>query len=123
MSAIEKMRQYYVWMCNRGTATYKNGKIDFSHGEGGNNHVHIFDADGNEIGYLWFDTHIGDGMPKRVNEKLGFCGTGTSNCSGIFRDIIEEWFKYRWTTNGDTLFYFSAGEFVCMMDALLDKLR
>ena len=51
-------------MCNRGTATYKNGKIDFSHGEGGNNHIHIFDADGNEIGYLWFDTHIGDGMPK-----------------------------------------------------------
>lgn len=76
------MRQYYVWMCNRGTATYKNGKIDFSHGEGGNNHIHIFDADGNEIGYLWFDTHIGDGMPKRVNEKLGFCGTGTSNSLG-----------------------------------------
>lgn len=122
MTVIDKMHIYYDWMCNRKTATYRNGKIDFSHGEGGNNHIHVFDNEGVEIGYIWFDTHVGCGMPTKINEKLAFCGKCDSCCRGIFKDIIIEWFKHSWERS-DSLFYFTPDMFVRMMEVLVEKLH
>lgn len=98
---------------NRGTATYRNGKIDFSNGEGGNNHIYVYNGDGAEIGYIWFDTHC---------DYYGFCGKLKHYCNGIFATILEEDFPTEWHRS-DLLFRFTELSFAAMMVQVIDRIR
>lgn len=100
---------------NRGTATYRNGKLDFSHGEGGNNHIHCYDETGQETGYIWFDTHVGEG-------RYGFCDKSALSCSGVFRRFITENYPQGWAKDND-LFDFTEETFAEMMEYVLDTIR
>lgn len=98
---------------NRGTATYKHGKLDFSKGEGGNNHIYAYDDKGNEIGYMWFDTHC---------EYTGFCGKSSGSCRGVFRDAIMKHYPRTWEKD-DSLFQFTDASLKIIMNEVIDRIR
>ena len=122
MDPVEKMHKYMEVIMHRKTATYRNGVLDFSHGEGGNNHIHMRDRNGDELGYIWFDTHVGSGWPTKPNQILGFCGKSDGSCSGSFRDIAMELFPEKWSKS-DCLFEFTVEMFNRFWDAVLDRVR
>lgn len=98
---------------NRGTATYRNGWLDFSRGEGGNNHIYCYNRYGSEIGYIWFDTHC---------SEYGFCGKSSPSCNGIFSRALRiidpvEWMKT------DVLFHFTERTFDRMMQYVISQIR
>jgi len=101
---------------NRGTATYRHGKLDFSHGEGGNNHIYCYDGDGREIGYIWFDTHC---------DYYGFCGKSDGSCNGVFREVLQRLYPKQWERSGFgySLFSFTEESFAKMMEEVIAKIR
>lgn len=112
-----KAEKYLKIIMSRGTATYKNGMLDFTHGEGGNNHIHAFRGD-DQIGYIWLDTHCGYGGSK----VFAFCGKGKLSVNGLFRSVIQYMFPVKWK-NSDSLVEFTAEEFTAFMDAVITELR
>lgn len=99
---------------NRGTATYRNGMLDFTKGEGGNNHVTLC-GPGDNHGYIWIDTHC-------YGDTFAFCGKSEGSCNGLFRQLLMELFPGEWEKS-DSLFHFTAKTFVQFMDAVLERIR
>ena len=106
-----------TWMdiiYHRGRATYRRGYLDFSHGEGGNNHIHAFYNNGLELGYIWFDTHC---------DYYGFCGKTLNCCNGEFRVFLQEEFPEEWFDGDKYLFKFTEESFGYLMDYVISYLR
>ncbi|MCM1231723.1 MAG: hypothetical protein NC489_16520 [Ruminococcus flavefaciens] len=122
MDNVEKMRKYMEVILHRKTATYRHGKLDFSKGEGGNHHIFMYDENGNEIGYIWFDTHVGTGWPTKPNQVLGFCGTGNPSCNGTFRNIATSMFPKKWEESS-SLLDFTVDMFVQYWEMVLNRIR
>lgn len=120
---VELARAYVKTIMNRGTATYRNGVLDFTHGEGGNNHIHLLGRDGCEIGYIWFDTHCGTSWPSECSTTLGFCGKSNGSCNGRFRDILCEMYPNTWKDGDRYLFKFTSEMFVDFMDRVIESIR
>lgn len=108
MKHSTKHSTWYQLVIGRGISTYRNGKLDFTHGEGGNHHIHAFDNTGAEAGYIWFDNHCG---------YFGFCGKGTASCNGIFRAVLMGLYPDEWE-KPDCLFRFTEEMFNRMMDVV-----
>ncbi|MCM1295025.1 MAG: hypothetical protein NC311_05740 [Muribaculaceae bacterium] len=122
MDNVEKMRAYMDTIMHRKTATYRHGKLDFSKGEGGNNHIFMYDETGNEIGYIWFDTHAGTGWPTKSDQILGFCGTGVLSCNGSFRNIATSMFPKKWAECSYRM-DFTVDMFVRYWEMILSRIR
>lgn len=120
MSIMEMAENYIHAIMNHGTVTYRNGKLDFTHAEGGNLHVHLYNPNGIEIGYIWLDTHIGS-TPQKLTDEICFCGKGQSSCWGLFRMFLEK-NKSEWNRD-DCIFRFRVVDFVDLMDKVLEFIR
>ena len=111
---MNKKRIFSV-VLNRGTATYRNGKLDFTYGEGGNHHIHAYDTEGNEIGYIWFDNHC--------TGKFGFCGRGVSSCNGVFADALAAVCPDEWGRDDYIFRFYTEEMFNAMMEAVIAAIR